>query len=65
MVSSDLSLLRKERWNFSKLVEISDIRILSGWIEKDKPSLSKSDSSLDNLYCVRSVIVLLAVNIGK
>ena len=44
---------------------MSDFRILSGWIEKYKPSLSKSDSSWDNPYCVRLVIVFLAVNIGK
>ena len=55
----------KERWIFSKVVKISDFRILSGWIEKYKPALSKSDSSWDNSYCVRSVIVSLAVNIGK
>ena len=42
-----------------------DFRILSGWIEKYKPALSKSDSSWDNLYCVRLVIVSLALNIGK
>ena len=50
---------------FSKLVKISDFRILSGWIEKNKPALSKSDCSWDNPYCVRLVIVSLAVNIGK
>ena len=50
---------------FLKVVKISDFRILSGWIEKYKPALSKSDSSWDNSYCVRLVIVLLAVNIGK
>ena len=43
----------------------SDFRILSGWIEKYKPALSKLDSSRDNSYCVRLVIVSLAVNIGK
>ena len=32
-------------------MEISDFRILSGWIEKYKPALSKSDSSWDNSYC--------------
>ena len=46
-------------------MKISDFRILSGWIEKYKPALSKSDSSWDNSYCVRIVIVSLAVNIGK
>ena len=39
--------------------------MLSGWIEKYKPALSKSDSSWDNSYCVRLVIVSLYVNIGK
>ena len=46
-------------------MKISDFRILSGWIEKCKPALSKSVSSWDNSYCVRLVIVSLAVNIGK
>ena len=46
-------------------MKISDFRILSGWIEKYKPALSKSDSSWDNSYCVRLVTVSLAVNIGK
>ena len=44
-------------------MKISDFRILSGWIEKYKPALSKSDSSWNNSYCVRLVIVSLAVNI--
>ena len=43
----------------------SDFQNLSGWIEKYKPALSKSDSSWDNSYCVRLAIVSLAVNIGK
>ena len=34
-------------------------------IEKYKPALSKSDSSWDNSYCMRLVIVSLAGNIGK
>ena len=46
-------------------MKISDFRTLSGWIEKYKPALSKSDSSWDNLYCVRLLINSLAVNIGK
>ena len=46
-------------------MKISDVSILSGWIGKYKPALSKSDSFWDNSYCVRLVIVLLAVNIGK
>ena len=65
MVSSDLKLLRNERWIFSKVVKISDFRILSGWIEKYKPALNKSDSSSDNSCWVRLVIVSLSVNIGK
>ena len=39
--------------------------MLSGWIEKYKPALSKSDSSWDNSYYVRLVIVSLAVNIDQ
>ena len=46
-------------------MKISDFRILSGWIEKYKPALSKSDSSWDNSYCVRLVIVSLAKDIGN
>ena len=46
-------------------MKISDFQILSGWIEKYKPALSKLDSSWDNSYCVRLEVVLLAVNIGK
>ena len=42
-----------------------DFRILSGWPEKYKPDLSKSNSFWDNSYCVRLVIVPLTVNIGK
>ena len=38
---------------------------MSDWIEKYKPALSKSDSSWDNPYCVRSVIAFLAVYISK
>ena len=46
-------------------MKISDFRILSGWIEKYKPALSKSDFSWDNSYDVRLVIASLALNIGK
>ena len=42
-----------------------DFQILSGWTEKYKSTLSKSDSSWDNSCCMRLEIVLLAVNIGK
>ena len=45
----------------SKVVKISQFPILSAWIEKYKLALSKSDSSWDNSYCVRLVIVSLAV----
>ena len=38
---------------------------LSGWTKKYKPASNKSDSPWNNLYCVRLVIVSLAVNIGK
>ena len=46
-------------------MEISDFQILYGWIEKYKLALSKSESSWDNSYCVRLVIVLLDVNVGR
>ena len=58
-------VVKKPKMNLFKGSEISDFQILSGWIEKYKPALSKSDSSWDNLYCVRLVTVSLAVNIGK
>ena len=65
LVSLDLRLLINKQWIFSKVVKISDFWILSGWIEKYKPALSKSDSSWINSCFVRLVIVSLAVNIGK
>ena len=43
---------------------ISDFQILSGWIEKYKPALSKSASSWHNSYCVRLVIISIDVNVG-
>ena len=58
-------VVKKRTMNLFKVVKISDFQTLSGWIEKYKPALSKSDSSWDNSYCVRLVIVSLAVNIGK
>ena len=58
-------VVQKRTMNFSKVVKISDFRILSSSIEKYKSALSKSDSSWDNSCCVRLVIVSLAVNIGK
>ena len=45
-------------------MKISDFQILSGWIKKYQPTLSKSDPSWDNLYCVRLVTVSLDVNVG-
>ena len=45
-----------EKFGFSNFIRVD---------EKYKPALSKSDSSWDNLYCVRLVIVLLAGNLGK
>ena len=58
-------VVQKRTMNFSKVVKISDFRILSGSIEKYKPVLSKSDSSWYNSYCMRLIIVSLAVNIDK
>ena len=58
-------LLRNQQWIFSKVAKISDFRILSGWIEKDKLALVKSNSLRDNLYCAILVIVSLNVNIVK
>ena len=46
-------------------MKILDFQTFSGWIEMDKPAWSKSDSSWDNSYCVRIVMISLAVNIGK
>ena len=58
-------VVNKRTINLSRVVKISDFRILSGWIEKYKPALSKLNDSWDNSYCVRLVIISLAVNIGK
>ena len=46
-------------------MNISDFQILFSWTVKYKPALSKTDSSWDNSYCMRLVIVPLAGNIGK
>ena len=56
-----------DKWtiNLFKVLIISRLQSLSGLIEKYKLTLSKSDSSRDNLYYVRLVLVLLAVNVGK
>ena len=61
----EFRFVNKERWIFSKAVKISDFWSLFGWIDKYKPASSKSNSSLDNPYCLRLVIVSLAVNVGK
>ena len=61
----EFKVVNKEHLIFSKVVKISDFQILSGWIEKCKPALTKSDSSWDNSYCVRLVIVSLALHTGK
>ena len=50
---------------FSKEMKISDFQISSGLIEKYKPALSNSNSSWDNSYSLRLVIVLLSTNVGK
>ena len=57
--------LRYKQWIFSKVVKNSDFWILSGWIEKYKPPLSKSYFSWDSWYCLRLAIASLAVNICK
>ena len=58
-------VVKKRTMNLFKVVKFSDFRILSGWIEEYKLALSKSDSSWGNSYCVRLVIVSLAVKIGN
>ena len=58
-------VVKKREMNFFKGSEDFRFSNLSGWIEKYKPALSKSDSSWDNSYCARLVIFSLAVNIGK
>ena len=47
-----------------KVVKISDFLTLSSSVEKYKPALSKSDSSWDNLFCMKLVIVCLDLNVG-
>ena len=58
-------LLRNQQWIFSKVAKISDFRILSGWTEKHKLALVKSNFLRDNLYCAILVIISLNVNIVK
>ena len=55
----------KRTMNLLEGSEVSVFRILFGWIEKYRPSLSKSDSSWDNSYCVMLAIVSLDVNVGS
>ena len=65
---SDFCFLRfkiANKGTMNLLLKILDFRILSGWIKKYKPALSKSDFSWDNSYRLRLVIVLLSVKIGK
>ena len=61
----ELKVADKRTTNLFEGSEDSDFRILSGWIEKYKPALCKSDSSWDNSYYVRLVIVSLDVNLGR
>ena len=58
-------VVKKWMVNIFKGSEDFDLPILSGWIKKYKPALSKSNSFWYNSYCMRLVIVSLAVNIGK
>ena len=51
--------------NIFKGSEDLDFLIVSDWIEKYKLALNRSDSSWANSDCVRLVIVLSDVNIGK
>ena len=55
----------KTKMNVFKGSDDFGFRILSGWIEKYKPALSKSASSSKDLYCVRLVIVSIDVNVGR
>ena len=58
-------VVKKQTTNLFKGSEDFGFSNFIFWIEKYKPALSKSDSSWDNLCCVRLVIVSLAVKIGK
>ena len=55
----------KGTMNLFKGSEDSGFRILSGYIEKYKPALSELDSSWDNSYCLRLLIVLLDADVGR
>ena len=65
LVSPDLRLLINKRLFFSKIVKISKFWLLSVWIEKYKLPLIKLDTLCDNSYCVRLLIVSLAVNVVR
>ena len=60
-----VKVVKKRTTNLFKGSEDFGFSNLSGWIDKYKPALSKSDSSWDNSYFVRLGIASLAVNIGK
>ena len=65
LVSPDLRLLINKRLFFSKIVKISKFWLLSVWTEKYKLPLIKLDTLCDNSYCVRLLIVSLAVNVVR
>ena len=58
-------VVNKRTMNIFKDSEDVGFLNLSGWIEKNKSTLSKLDFSWDNSYCVRLVIVSLAANINN
>ena len=63
----EFKVVDKRTMNLFEGSEISDFRILFGWIEKYIPALNTSDSSWDNSFYVRLVIVivLLGVKVGR
>ena len=58
-------VVNKRTMNLFKGGEDFEFSNLSGWIQKYKLALSKLDPYWDNSYCVRLVIVSLAMNISK
>ena len=60
MLFLGFNVVKKRMMNLFKGSEDFGFWILSGWIEKYKPALSKSDSSWDNSYCVRLVFHSIA-----
>ena len=58
-------VVKKRSMNIFQDSEDFGFSNLSGWIEKYKLALNKSVSSWDLSYCVRLVIVWLAVNIDR